>query len=81
MLNAQDRTRLMDLIKSTIEVFEPRILKNTLKLHMLEDPNNASHSGVAFEVEGTLWGNPMPESLYFRTELDLELGNVSVVEI
>jgi len=80
-LNAEDREHLMRVIKETIEAFEPRILKNTLKVHMILDQNNLSHSAIAFEIEGTLWGNPMPESLYLRTELDLELGNVSVVEL
>jgi len=80
-LNAEDREHLMRVIKETIEAFEPRILKNTLKVHMILDQNNVSHSAIAFEIEGTLWGNPMPESLYLRTELDLELGNVSVVEL
>jgi type VI secretion system protein ImpF len=38
------------------------------------------HSSIAFLVEGDLWAQPYPERLYFRTELDLEDGGVSVAD-
>jgi len=79
--NDVDRDELVKIITDRIETFEPRILKNTLKVVTVDDLDSAGQGSVVFEVEGTLWGNPMPESLYFRTELDLELGEVSVVEV
>jgi type VI secretion system protein ImpF len=33
-----------------------------------------------FEVHGQLWGQPLPERLYLKTELDLELGEIRVYD-
>ena len=36
--------------------------------------------GLTFEIEGELWGQPMPLQLYWKTEIDLESGQVKVEE-
>jgi type VI secretion system protein ImpF len=35
---------------------------------------------MAFDIEGELWAQPMPLQMYLRTEVDLELGDVRVVQ-
>lgn len=77
---SMERDTIRDLIKKSIEMFEPRILKNTLRVTLIEDMEGLNPHAVAFQIEGTLWGRPMPEALFLRTELDLELGEVKVVE-
>jgi type VI secretion system protein ImpF len=33
-----------------------------------------------FEIEGDLWMQPVPLRLYLKTQLDLETGNVVVMD-
>ena len=70
-----DRTVLERALRQAIVDFEPRILKNTLKVHA---QTTAEHNTLIFEIEGELWAQPLPERLYLKTILDLELGSVEV---
>ena len=79
-INTADREAIRKLIKNAIEKFEPRILNNTLRIKLIENEDLANPHAIAFQIEGTLWGRPMPEALFLRTELDLELGDVKVTE-
>ncbi len=79
IFSSSDLTRIQQEIKHCVQVFEPRILKDTVKVKIVHD-DSASRRSLIFQIEGTLWGNPMPEALFLRTELDLELGAVKVSE-
>jgi len=79
-VNTADRESIKQLIKDAIEKFEPRILKNTLRVSLIMDEDMLNPHAIAFQIEGTMWGRPMPEALFLRTELDLELGDVMVTE-
>lgn len=79
-LNQADREAIRNQIQAAIECFEPRILKDTLKIHLVDDEETLAPHAIVFQIEGTLWGRPMPEALFLRTELDLELGEVRVSE-
>ncbi len=79
-INSADRESIKELIKTAIETFEPRIMKNTLRVSLVEDEDMVNPHAIAFQIEGTMWGRPMPEALFLRTELDLELGDVKVTE-
>ena len=79
-LRTEDREQIKLLIKQAIEAFEPRILKKTLQVRLIEDEEMINPHSVTFEIQGTLWGSPVPEALFLRTELDLELGDVKVME-
>lgn len=79
-LNTADREAIRKLIKDSIEKFEPRILSNTLRISLIANDDMVNPHAIAFQIEGTLWGRPMPEALFLRTELDLELGDVKVME-
>lgn len=76
-----DRLLIQKLIKSAIQAFEPRIMKNTVRVSLIEEADVQNAHSIAFEIEGALWGEPVPEPLYIRTELDLELGDVKVTEL
>jgi type VI secretion system protein ImpF len=56
-------------ILDALQFFEPRILPQSLTL-------KASKEGhwVRFELRGELWADPVPDSLFIRTQLDLESG-------
>ncbi len=68
------------LIRKAILDFEPRLLKNSIKLKLIADADEMSHNAVRFDIEAELWSKPIPLRLYLRTELDLETGDVMVAE-
>jgi len=67
-------------IAEAIKAFEPRILPHTVRVSTVDGEKVAHGNTVVFQIEATLWGKPMPEALYLRTELDLELGEMSIKE-
>jgi type VI secretion system protein ImpF len=70
-----DSTTLERMLRKRILDFEPRILSRSLKIRVTE---KGEHNTIIFEIEGELWSQPIPERLYLKTILDLELGNVVV---
>lgn len=54
-------------------VFEPRILRNSLKIRTRLEANI-----VVLDIQGELWANPVPEQLHIKTMLDIETGHCSV---
>ena len=70
-----DSTTLERMLRQRILDFEPRILPRSLKIRITEKDE---HNVVIFEIEGELWSQPIPERLYLKTILDLELGNVVI---
>jgi type VI secretion system protein ImpF len=47
---------------------------------MAQHDSAGSPNHVVFEVHGELWGQPLPERLYLKTELDLEIGEIRVFD-
>jgi len=66
------------LLRKAILDFEPRLLKNSVKVRLSADPEQMSHSALRFDIEAELWAEPIPLRLYLRTELDLENGDVVI---
>lgn len=67
-------------IRETIRAFEPRILPNTVRVVAIPGSGEAHSNSAVYQIEATLWGRPMPEALFLRTEIDLELGSVVLKE-
>ncbi len=80
-ISNHDKVEIQKLIKEAIIAFEPRILKNTIKVKFLDVEESENPHAISYEIHGTLWGNPLPEALYLRTELDLEMGDVVIKEL
>ncbi|WP_054895423.1 MULTISPECIES: type VI secretion system baseplate subunit TssE [unclassified Pseudomonas] len=77
-----DPQALARRIEQVIVDFEPRILPASVRVTPLaRDREQASPNQVAFEIHGELWGQPLPERLYLKTELDLEAGDVKLYDI
>ncbi|KAF1029947.1 MAG: hypothetical protein GAK37_01554 [Pseudomonas sp.] len=74
-----DREELGRRIRQAILDFEPRILRDSLRVVAL-GANNVPNQ-MAYEIHGELWGQPLPERLYLKTELDLEAGEARVFDI
>lgn len=75
-----DRAGLERLIKQAILDFEPRILRNSLSVRLSADDSRMDHNALTFLIEGDLWSQPLPLRICMKTEIDLEIGDVRVVQ-
>ena len=68
------------MLDQAIRNFEPRILPETLKVRLLPaDPDRGGNS-LAFEIDGDMWAQPLPQHLYLETKLDLEVSQAEISE-
>ena len=72
---------LEKIFKQAIIDFEPRILKNSLKVKLLADESMQDHNALIFEIDAEVWSEPLPIHLHLRTEVELESGGISVAEL
>lgn len=77
-LSSLEANEVSAWINDAIRSFEPRIVSDSVRVRALPNENRTRPTAMAFLIEGDLWMQPYPERLYFRTELDLEDGAVSV---
>ena len=68
------------MVKTAILTYEPRILTNSLDIRSQVSPENMNRNAIVFEIVGQLWAQPMPAELFLKTEMDLETGDVEVVD-
>ena len=61
-------------LTEAIQRFEPRIIPNTISITIDVNPEEMTRRSIRFEIRGDLWSQPLPESLFIATELDLETG-------
>lgn len=64
-------------LKKAIEIYEPRILPNTLKVQVMTSEEMNQHA-LSFDIEADLWAQPLPLHLYLRTEIDTLTGDVNL---
>jgi len=76
-----DVPKLEGLLRQAIWDFEPRLIRNTVKVRLIKDENEMSHNSMSFAIEAVLWSQPIPLQLYLRTEIDLEDGDVRIAEL
>ncbi len=68
-------------LRQAIWDFEPRVLRDTVQVVVTTGAlAGGAPNQLVFEVHGQLWGQPLPERLYLKTELDLELGEIRVYD-
>lgn len=77
---SKDLLQLERRIKEAILIFEPRIIPETLRVSIDVDRQAMSIRALTFIIEGQLWAQPAPVSLYVSTEMDLETGRAMVSE-
>lgn len=80
-LSGVDVPKLEQLLKQAIWQFEPRLGPKSVRVRVVQDPDESSHNSMSFSIEAELWSQPLPLQLYLRTEIDLEDGNVHVREL
>jgi type VI secretion system protein ImpF len=74
-VRAMERT-----ISRVIAEFEPRLLKSSVRVRVIADPDKMSHNAMCFQIEAELWAQPLPLRLFLRTEIDLESGAATVID-
>ncbi len=75
-----DASTIEHLLLQAIKNFEPRILSKTLKVKLVPMAQRRHPNSIAFEIEGELWAQPVPQRLFLQTELDLEVGSVVIAD-
>lgn len=64
-------------LKQAVLTFEPRILPNTLAVEIFTAEEMNQHA-ISYDIEGSLWSQPLPLHLYLRTEINKMTGDVTL---
>ncbi len=79
-ISSTDVSALEGDIRQAILNFEPRILADSLNVRVRINRNQMSRKSVSFIIDGQLWAQPLPISLFLSTDVDLETGTATVNE-
>lgn len=79
-LSSTDTRRVEREMRQAILDFEPRILANSLSVKIIQDNVEVGQNTLRFQIEGQLWAQPLPVSLYLSTDLDVETGHTTINE-
>jgi len=77
-----DTVLLEQAIRQAIGRFEPRIDPSTLEIEPVLDRSVLDmHNQIALVIRGLLWAQPVPLEFALRTQIDLEEGGITVMEL
>ena len=79
-VSSVDVVELERVIRQAVVRFEPRLLPHTVRVRVVASDEHMSHNALTFFIEAQLWAQPLPLQMFLKTEIDLELGHVKVVE-
>ncbi len=80
-LSSLDTVQLQQALHEVLWVYEPRLLRRSVKLRVVADKARVGQNAVVFFVDAELWSQPVPLPLRLRTEINLEDGSVRVEEV
>jgi len=69
-----DRMESAKRLRKVIETFEPRLSN----VQVTPELDRTDGHAIAFRVEAELWGQPTPQRLMLRTQIDVETANVAI---
>jgi type VI secretion system protein ImpF len=75
-----DQPSLIRALRRAIWDYEPRLLRNTVKVDVTVDPDGHGSNTMRFHIEAELWSQPLPLRLFLQTDVDLEDGEARVTE-
>jgi type VI secretion system protein ImpF len=67
-------------VRQAVLDFEPRLVRNKLVVTVDKQSTVMNRNSLVFLIEGEMWARPVPQSIFVRTEFDLETGVVKVGE-
>lgn len=74
-----DLAEVERLLCQAVWNFEPRIRRDSVRVRA--SASGGGHPNqIVLELQGELWAQPIPESLYLKTEIDLEIGEIRVYD-
>ena len=74
-----DVTAIERRLRQAIQAYEPRIVKNSLRVNAVIG-DEMTPNAIVFEIKCDMWSEPVPERLYLKTEIDLESGGVHIAD-
>lgn len=80
VLNRSQRAELEEQVRESIIRFEPRLIGSTVRVTAMIDDTDMSKNALRFEIEATMWAQPLPLQLMVNAEVDLETGGFLVEE-
>jgi len=80
LVSSMDARTLEQGIREAILRYEPRILADSLKIHVELDKSASNRGALSFRIEADLWAQPIPLNMYLRTQVDLGTGNFDIVD-
>jgi type VI secretion system protein ImpF len=75
-----DVPALQKAIRAAVWEFEPRLLRDSVRIRVVVDQQAMSHNAMSFVIEAVLWAQPLPLKVFMKTDLDLETGDITVSE-
>ncbi len=76
-----DLKTLETAVAESIRRFEPRILPDSLRVKVISsDGEQATRNHLSMEIRGQLWAEPYPIELLLRSRVDLECGQIALVD-
>ena len=75
-----DTAGLEKAVRDAIIKFEPRIAAKSVRVTVVKDEASMGRNSMVFNITGQLWAEPTPITLYLKTEVDLETGDVTVAD-
>lgn len=79
--SSADAGELQRKLRQVLIDFEPRILRESLNIRVSVSDEQMNANSMTFEIEGDLWGQPLPQRLYLRTVVDLDSHNVVIEDM
>lgn len=80
-LSGIDAALLQNRIRSALLDFEPRLIAGTVQVSVEVDDERMDSRSLRLRIEAEMWAQPMPLSLYLRTDVDLETGEFHVSQL
>jgi type VI secretion system protein ImpF len=71
---------LQKRVRQAILDFEPRLVRGKLSVTIEKQDALMSRNSLVFLIEGEMWAQPVPQSIFVRTQFDLETGVVKLHE-
>jgi type VI secretion system protein ImpF len=79
-LSGIDAGLLQNQIRAALLSFEPRLIASTVQVTVSVDDTRMDRRSLSFKIESEMWAQPVPLSLFLRTEVDLETGEFHITQ-
>lgn len=79
--SSREYEKLRNEVERQIRLFEPRLNPDTLRVDCMPTNNTLSKGTLELEIRAQLNVAPLDEELVFRSKLDMESGNATVMTV